>query len=131
MKLLHSPRSVARHALFAAAVALAVGGCSLNVDVNDPVAIIKTTDNLTAPTNTQLTEPLSVLVTNQFGQPVANVVVSWTILSGGGALSAASNRTDEGGVSRVNYTTGATAGTATIQAQTSGIPPVTFTVTVT
>ena len=131
MKRLHPALSAGRHLLFAAVIAIGTGACSLNVEVNDPVAIVKTTDNQTAPTNTQLNEPLSVLVTNQFGQPLANVTVSWTILSGGGTLSAESNRTDEGGVSRVNYTTGATPGTATIQARTSGIPPVTFSVTVT
>jgi hypothetical protein len=130
MKPLHPLLSVGRPALLAAAILLGLGGCSLTVDVNDPVAIVKSSDQ-TAPTNTQLTEPLSVLVTNQFGQPVANVVVSWTIVSGGGTLSESSNRTDAGGVSRVNYTTGATPGTVTIQAQTSGIPPVTFTITVT
>jgi uncharacterized GH25 family protein len=120
-----------RYGLTIALVALSVVGCSLNVDVNDPVAIIKTTDQQTAPTNTQLPDPLSVLVTNQFGQPVPNVTVNWTIVSGGGTLSASSDLTDEGGVSSVTYTTGPTAGTVTIQAQTSGIPPVTFTVTVT
>ena len=125
------PRLSASRAVFAALLVFVVGACSLNVEVNDPVAIIKTTDNLTAPTNTQLSEPLSVLVTNQFGEPIGSVTVRWTILSGGGTLSDEAVRTDAGGVSKVNYTTGATPGTATIQAQTSGIPPVTFTVTVT
>ena len=130
MKLL-CPRLSASHVAFAAAVVFAAGACSLNVEVNDPVAIIKTTDNLTAPTNTQLSEPLSVLVTNQFGQPIGGVTVRWTVLSGGGTLSDEAVRTDDGGVSRVNFTTGSTPGTATVQAQTSGIPPVTFTITVT
>ena len=85
----------------------------------------------TALANTQLTDPFKVIVVDQFGKPLVDVTVTWTILSGGGSLSETSNKTDEGGVSSVTYTTGPTAGTATIQARVSGVPPVVFTVTIT
>jgi hypothetical protein len=126
------PFLAARRVLFAAAIVLTAGNCTLNVDVNGPSVIIKDAgDNQTAPRSTQLPEPFTVLVANQFGQSLKNVTVTWSILSGGGSLSETSNKTIEGGVSSVTYTTGPTAGTATIQARVSGISPVVFTVTVT
>jgi hypothetical protein len=128
------PRSFlgARRILFAAAIVLTAGDCTLNVDVGGPNVIIKGNgDNQTAPTNTQLTEAFTVLVANQFGQSLENVTVSWTILTGGGSLTVTSDKTDAGGVASAKYTTGPAAGTATIQAKVSGVPPVVFAVTVT
>ena len=128
------PRSFlpARRILLAAAIVFCAADCTLNVDVGGPTAIIKGTgDNQTAPTNTQLPEAFTVLIANQFGQSMENVTVSWTILTGGGLLLVLGDKTDAGGVAKAQYTTGSTAGTATIQAKVSGVPPVVFTVTVT
>jgi Big-like domain-containing protein len=122
-----SPRRVALLAAFVAAT-----GCTLNTDVTGPAAIIKNGgDGQTQTTNTALLSPLSVTVVNQFGQLLPNITVSWTIVSGGGALGAAQTLTDDSGIASVTYTTGATAGSVVIQAKVSGIPPLTFGVTVT
>lgn len=114
---------------------IGASGCTLDTDVNvGPAGLIKVPDGdgQTAGINTPLPVPLSVIVVNQFGERLANTVVSWTIASGGGTLSATSTVTDELGVASVNYTTGATAGQAIIQATASnGILIVSFTVTVT
>ena len=114
---------------------IGVGGCTLNTDVNvGPAGMIKVPDGdgQTAPTNTPLPIPLSVIVVNQFGERLHDVVVNWTIASGGGTLSATSSVSDELGVATVNYTTGATAGQVIIGARASnGILFVTFSVTVT
>jgi len=118
--------------LFAAAVAVIVGGCTLNVDVNDPSVLIKHAgDSQTGPANTALPVAFEVIVLDQFGNSLKNVTVDWTVLSGGGSVSETSNQTVEGGVSSVTYTTGPTAGTAQIQAKVTGIPPVIFSVTIT
>ena len=110
-------------------------GCTLDTDVNvGPAGLIKVPDGdgQTAAINTALPIPLSVIVVNQFGERLHDVVVSWTIASGGGTLSAASTVTDELGVASVNYTTGATTGQVVIQATASnGILLVSFSVTVT
>jgi hypothetical protein len=110
-------------------------GCTLDTDVNvGPAGLIKVPDGdgQTAAINTPLPIPLSVIVVNQFGERLHDVVVTWTIASGGGTLSAASTVTDELGVASVNYTTGPTAGQAVIQASASnGILLVSFSVTVT
>jgi hypothetical protein len=114
---------------------ISIGGCTLNTDVNvGPAGMIKVPDGdaQTAPTNTALPLPLSVIVVNQFGERLRDVVVTWTVASGGGTLSAASSVSDELGVATVNYTTGATAGQVIIGATASnGILFVTFSVTVT
>jgi hypothetical protein len=111
---------------------IAVTGCTLNTDVSGPSTVIRFSgDHQVAPTNTALPSPLSVIVVNQFGQQVKDVTVNWTIVSGGGTLGAAATLTDDSGIASVTYTTGATAGLVTIQARISGIPPLSFTVTVT
>ena len=85
----------------------------------------------TAPANTQLPVPFTILVVNQFGEMLHNVPVNWSITAGGGSLTETSNRTNESGLSSVTYTTGPTPGSATIQAKVSGIPALSFTVTIT
>lgn len=122
-----SPRYVALLATLVAA-----SGCTLNTDVSGPSAIILVSgDQQSAPTNSALPQPLVVLVVTQFGEPLENATVSWTIKSGGGALSATSTLTDASGRASVTYTTGATAGSAVIEARVQGVPPLTFTISVT
>lgn len=122
-----SPKKVA--ILFAL---VAASGCSLATDVTMPVAVIYFAgDQQTAPTNTTLPTSLAVIVTNQFGEPLSAVTVTWTVVSGGGTLSATTTQTDASGLATVDYTTGATAGPVVIQARVGGIPPLSFHITVT
>jgi hypothetical protein len=110
---------------------VAASGCTLNTDVSSPTAIINFSgDQQTATTNTALSAPLVVLVVSQFAQPVQNVTVTWTIVSGGGSLGAVSSQTDASGLASATYTTGLIAGAAVIQARVSGIPPITFNITI-
>lgn len=121
-----------RGLLFAAASIGSVTDCSLEVATNTPSTMVKESgDTQTAAANTQLPVPFTILVVNQFGEILSNVPVSWTITSGGGSLSETSNTTNESGLASVTYTTGPTPGTATIDAKVHGIPPLTFTVTIT
>jgi len=132
MKLFRPRRVSVARIVFAAAIAVVVGGCTLNVDVNDPSVLIKHAgDTQTGPANTPLPVAFEVIVLDQFGNSLKNVTVDWTVLAGGGSVSETSNQTVEGGVSSVTYTTGPTAGTAQIQAKVTGIPPVVFSVTIT
>ena len=133
MKLVSPRRSfLARWTLFAAVIAIATTSCTLNVDVNNPAVLIKHAgDTQSGAANTARPVAFEVIVLDQFGNSLKNVVVDWTILAGGGSLSETSNKTVEGGVSSVTYTTGPTAGTAQIQAKVNGIPPVVFSVTIT
>lgn len=114
---------------------IGAGGCTLNTDVSvGPAGLIKVPDGdgQTAPTTTALPIPLSVIVVNQFGERLNTTTVTWTIMSGGGTLSAPTTLTDETGAASVNYTTGATAGQALIRASVlNGTLLVTFAVTIT
>ncbi len=120
----------------ARAVALAFGwalnsACTLTTENNDPTGMVKTNgDQQTAAVNTALPLPFEVIVVNQFGEPLKDIQVNWTITAGGGSLSGTPTLTDGGGKSSVTYTTGPTSGTATVNAQVHGLFPVIFTVTI-
>jgi hypothetical protein len=117
-------------ALVVAAVALL--GCSLNVDPAAPSAIVIVTgQNQTASINTVLPTDFSVVVSTQFGQPLLGQTITWTVVTGGGTLNPGTSVTSGNGTASTSYTTGPTAGTDQIQAKANGVPPVTFTVTVT
>jgi hypothetical protein len=120
-----------RKAVFLIAV-VAATGCSLNTDVMGPAVLIKVSgDAQSAAINTLFPGTLSVVVANQFGEPLAGETVNWRIVSGGGALSAATVQTDESGAASVSYTSGATTGSVVIEARVSGVPALTFNLTVT
>jgi len=81
--------------------------------------------------NGPLALPLRVSVVDAAGNPVAGVAVQWTVLSGGGSVSAASVETGADGLSGVTLTLGATVGTQQAQASVPGLEgsPVVFTAT--
>ena len=125
------------HPVVVRAVALivafaALSGCTLNTDNSGPGALIRYSgDGQTAAVNTPLASPLQLLVVNQFGQTLKNITVNWSIAAGGGTLSASATQTNDGGIAEVNYTTGPTTGTAIINAQVSGLFPLSFSATIT
>jgi Big-like domain-containing protein len=124
----HTPSARKLAVLFAL---VAAGGCSLATDVTTPVAVIYFAgDNQTAPTNTALPTSLAVIVTNQFGERLSAVTVTWTVAPNVGIFSATTTQTDDAGLATVDYTTGATAGQVVIQARVGGIPPLSFHITV-
>lgn len=73
---------------------------------------------------------LSVVVMDGAGAPMAGVAVTWSVVSGGGTITAA-GPTDATGVASATYTAGPTSGRKTISATTSGASsPVLFLLTV-
>ena len=89
-------------------------------------------DNQTGTVGRQLAQPLVVAVRDRYGNPDSGVVVSWTVVSGGGALSALSTPTNAQGQASVTWTLGSAAGTTNnvAQASVAGLTgsPVTFSV---
>jgi hypothetical protein len=129
---------VKRQVVFSRMIPLVIGmvalsGCSLNTELSGPAAVVKVSgDGQTAPINTALPTPLSVIVATQFGEAVKNVTVTWSVVPpGGGSLIPTTSLTDDTGIASTIYTTGPTPETVTIQAKASGIPPLSFTVVVT
>lgn len=118
-----------RKALFLITL-VAAAGCSLDTDVSGPTAIVKISGDQSGPINTAFPTELAVRIVNQFGQPIQGATVTWTVVSGGGAVSATSTTTDASGIAFVTYTSGATTGLVVIRAQVGGVPPLTFNLTV-
>ena len=73
------------------------------------------------------TQPLVVKVTDQFGNPVANAPVNWTV-AGGGTLSAASSTSDTNGLAQITLTTDGAPASYTVTATGAVGAPVTFTI---
>jgi len=86
----------------------------------------------TAAVGTALANPLVVKIADQYGNPLSDVGVSFSVTAGSGTLSASSALTNSSGQAQVTLTLGTTAGTVTVNATISGVPtPATFTATAT
>jgi hypothetical protein len=79
-------------------------------------------------TSGSATQPLVVMVADQFGNPVAGVTVAW-VVTGGGTLSAASTTTDATGKTQITLTTDAAPASYTVTATALTLTAATFTVT--
>ena len=75
-------------------------------------------------------QPLTVTVKDQNGDPIANRTVNWAVATGGGTLTSTSSTTNASGVATMTYTAPATAGAATVTATVGNLTPVTFTLTI-
>src|SRR5581483_890581 len=84
-------------------------------------------DGQTATVNTAVATDPSVLVTDAHGNPVQGVAVTFTVATGGGAVTGAHATTNASGVATVgSWTLGTTAGDNTLSATATGLPTVTF-----
>jgi len=89
-------------------------------------------NNQTAPVGTLASEPLSIRLEDQYGNPVAGLSVTWSVVSGEATLSATQVDTDAGGAAVVSVTAGNVAGPVLIRAiPPSGLPSSDFNLTVT
>jgi hypothetical protein len=110
--------------------ALALGGChDDDYDPTVPTEIeLLSGDQQFADVGQALPEPLSVVVLNLEGDPVAGVEVEWFVLNGGGDLSSETSVSDDNGVASVMFTLGSLVGQQRAQAVNSRLSgsPVTF-----
>jgi hypothetical protein len=114
---------------------MALGGACKDA-VAPPVAArmaAKDGDGQTATVSSPLAQPLRVTVFDASDNPVAGVTVQWSVVAGGGSVSAPSVATGTDGVAAVTFTLGAAAGPNQAQAAVSGLAgsPVVFTATAT
>ncbi|MGZ8392809.1 MAG: hypothetical protein ACXWWK_08230, partial [Gemmatimonadales bacterium] len=86
----------------------------------------------TAQTGSTLPTPLTVLVTDATDTPVPDVIVAWSVVDGGGGVSATS-LTNSAGLASATFTLGPVVGQQRAQAQVAGLSgsPVVFTATAT
>jgi adhesin/invasin len=74
--------------------------------------------------------PVTVKVNDALGNPVSGATVTFAVSSGGGSVTGAAATTDGSGIATVGgWTLGTAAGTNTVTATSSGLPPVIFTAT--
>ncbi len=67
--------------------------------------------------------PLIVQVSDRFGNAVPDATVSWSVLSGAGAVAASSSVSDASGLARTDVTLGPIAGLNLYRAQVGSLPP--------
>jgi hypothetical protein len=92
-----------------------------------PANVVKVAgDNQTGTVATALTDSLAVRVTDQYGNPVSGVTVTWTVTSGGGSVSPTTSVTGSDGLARTRWTLGTIAGANTVQATVAGLAPASF-----
>ena len=85
-------------------------------------------DNQTRLAGDPLVDPFIVEVRDQYGDPMADVSVSFAVTAGGGSLSAETATTDAAGRAASYLTLGSDAGSNTVEASVAGISStVTFT----
>jgi hypothetical protein len=79
--------------------------------------------------NTALTNPFIAKVTDNFGNAIPGVSVTWAVASGGGSLSGTTSTTNASGQVQTLLTMGAVAGANTVTATSAGLTgsPLTFT----
>jgi hypothetical protein len=118
---------------FAIAAVAAAGSCGGTetgpASGPTPSAIVVVAgDKQTGTVGQALPQPLVIKVTDQSGAAVAGSTVSWTVSTGGGSVSAASNQTDGQGQAQIAWTLGHAAGSNnnTVAARIAGLS-VTFT----
>ena len=93
---------------------------------------LNTGNNQSATVGTAVAVPPSVIVKDQFNNPVASVSVTFAVATGGGSLTGGSATTNASGIATVgSWTLGTTAGSNTLTATSSGLTgsPVTFSAT--
>ena len=120
---------------------LSFSGASLSTVISTSVALtagpamtiaISAGDGQSATVNTAVAVVPSVLVTDQSGNPVSGVVVTFAVASGGGSATGLSPATNAGGIAAVgSWTLGTTAGSNTLTATSGSLTgsPLTFTAT--
>lgn len=83
--------------------------------------------NQSGPVNTPVPVRPSVAVTDVNDRPLSGISVTFVVQSGGGAVTGATQVSDQSGIATVeSWSLGAAPGTNTLLAQVAGIPPVTF-----
>ena len=111
---------------------LFAAGCD---DDDDPFVPVVTTITLTSGNPQTIarnatSQPLTVTVRDQNGDPISGRTVTWAVATGGGTLTSTSSLTNAQGVATMTYTAGAAAGAATVTATVGTLTPVTFNITV-
>lgn len=102
---------------------LVVGSLACNNGVTNTLVLVASNIAVSTASNNQmgvvgqmLAQPIVVHVTDQNGAAFPNALVAWTVLSGGGSVSATTGVTDVNGNTSVMWTLGPVVGTDSLRA---------------
>jgi hypothetical protein len=103
------------------ALLLSSAACDDKVDIVNAVAAatsitVASGDRQFGEVGQPLAQPIVVHVSDQNGASIANAAVNWTVLFGGGSVSASSSLTDGNGDASVTWTMGPTVGADSLRA---------------
>lgn len=73
-----------------------------------------------------VSSPPTIRAEDQYGNRVSGVIVTFTVTSGGGGVTATADTGDAQGVTSVGWSLGTVAGTNALRASATGVPAVTF-----
>jgi len=90
-------------------------GATAAVGAASIIQVVRGGDQVAAP-GSQLPVPLEISVRDQYGNPVGNALVRWSVVQGGGELGLAETLTDGTGVALSAYQMGPAAGTNVVRA---------------
>ena len=103
--------------------ALLLGSAACDDKITNTLTLVGTNITVSTASNGQvgvvgqpLPQPIVVHVSDQNGASLANAVVSWTVLFGGGSVSSPTSLTDVNGDASVTWTMGPTVGVDSLQA---------------
>ena len=105
-------------------------------DDDDPVEpSVPTTLTIEGGNNQQIamstqSAPLTVMLVDQNGDPLAGRTVTWAIATGTGTLANQTSVTDSNGEATMTVTSGSSPGAVAVTATVSGLTPVTFNIMV-
>jgi hypothetical protein len=88
-----------------------------------------TGDGQSGTAGAMLIDTISVRVTDEYGNPVPGISVSWGVVSGGGSVSPSNGTTANDGQARAVWTLGRAAGSNSLDAALAGVSSVTFVAT--
>jgi hypothetical protein len=116
------------------ALLLSSAACDNKNDINAVVLnatsiSVSTGNGQVGLTSQPLAQPIVVHVLDQNGASLANAVVTWTVLSGGGSVGAATSQTDVNGNASITWTMGPTAGADSLHAAIANAAAVTIAAT--
>jgi len=86
-------------------------------------------DQQTAPVGVALTDPVTVKLTDSFGNPIAGDTVDFAVTGGGGSVTPQQTTTGSDGTAQAMWTMGSGLGVNTLSATASDVPGVEFTAT--
>ncbi len=98
----------------------------LEIDIDTRTLGMVSGDGQEGAAGAALAEPLSILVLDRYGDPLARTEVTFAVTGGGGTLSVTTATTDDDGRASTTLALGSRPGTNTVEARVSGLEPVTF-----